>query len=274
MKFASYEWRDDVASKILGTILCLSLGGLLQAKPAATPPKTWTFVGEGVLDLEKEDLKKPITVDLKQQLGHFVRVILPAGFDNSGCQVFTSAGVEAIPRQSGNRTALDLVGSCIAKGTRELVAVQAGNGHSIILTIRMHGVVASGTELVSFLRFWTDYQRLHNFAFPEEAGDPIGAALPEIRLPISMILSKNIHIDALDNHKGGKVAATISSDLTCEDDDGPVLLPAGSKILGLATLDPVTNGGKNTLDLCTVVFPDGRTRDTSGTLSVHGRALL
>ena len=89
-----------------------------------------------------------------------------------------------------------------------------------------------------------------------------------------MILSKNIHIDALDNHKGGKVAATISSDLTCEDDDGPVLLPAGSKILGLATLDPVTNGGKNTLDLCTVVFPDGRTRDTSGTLSVHGRALL
>lgn len=80
-----------------------------------------------MLDLEKEDLKKPITVDLKQQLGHFVRVILPAGFDNTGCQVFTSAGVEAIPRPSGNRTALDLVGSCIAKGTRELVAVQAGN---------------------------------------------------------------------------------------------------------------------------------------------------
>lgn len=263
-------------SVILSVLFAISAlaGGATPTDKLPLPKKAWAFYGDGVLDLNKVDTTKPVTVDLNREPGHFIRVLLPksfgAGFDSYRQAIGPGVVVyHSLTKADSDSYSCELVATPYGTEFHSVIAFQAPDGKAVVLVVRIVGKVSKPLNLLSYEKFW----KASGYKYPNEAGPQIEPIKPAIILDTAeTTFDKDVAIEVMERKHGGKFIAVVREDIqrSIMASGEKVTLPAGTKVHGTVM---TSTHGRWHLWAQKVVFPDGSQRETRGNALVAAKAV-
>ena len=204
----------------------------ITATAAAPKSKSATleFVREGVLDLNGKDCSKPVMVQLRHALGHYVRVLLPKDFAGDQPLYLTPNTAVRTFVHNGDLASVDITRGTVDYAAITPVGIQNAKGQTIFLIVAFQGIPQQPTTLDSA---YLDAMGGERFQFPE------GAQPQPVSGPIELDTLEDGAFTAhatgfsISPDDGGPFTAVVAHNITRAPENGEdVIIPAGSKISG------------------------------------------